>query len=115
MFPLTNSQVQTLVGQWCDRPVESIPGTFAIYEITLDERAVPFVHITFADGSSLQEELVVAVNNTFDKTSPDGDYFHINPETGQLDLMDEFGLIRSAKPIESKTQFSKCLIWEPHG
>jgi len=64
----------------------------------------------FADASNLVRELREASGGIFEVVdSGSGDRCRIVPNSGQLQLLDNDGLIRIAKRLENTQQFGDCI------
>ena len=100
---------ETTIGRWCDRMVPNMPkhnGTMAIV-ITNDGKVV--LKSKFNDGSSIINELREAPGGIYVAIgSSSGDKYRVIPSTGNLQLLDNDGLVRVATRLENTPQRNEC-------
>jgi hypothetical protein len=99
----------TTLGRWCDRMLPSMPQYNAIITIRLNASGQAEGHIEFGDGSQTTRALREASGDMFEIIdSPSGDKYRITPASGDLQLIDNDGLIRVARRLENKPVPREC-------
>ena len=100
---------ETTLGRWCDRMIPGTPKynrTMAIV-ITNDGKIV--LKSRFGDGSSSANELEESSGGIYLQIgSRFGDKYRVVPSTGELQLLDNDGLIRVAFRLENAPQRNEC-------
>lgn len=110
LLALTTNAAGTelVIGRWCDRMIPNLPqynSTMAI--IINDGKAV--LKSKFNDGSSSIRELREATGSIYEIIgSGFGEKYRIVPGSGDLQLIDEDGLIRVATRLENTPQSNEC-------
>ena len=101
---------ETTIGRWCDRMIPSNPQynrTMAIV-VTNDGRVV--LQSTFNDGSTSVNELREAPSGIYEKIgSGSGDKYRVVPSSGDLQLLDNDGLVRVARRLENTPRRNECV------
>jgi hypothetical protein len=102
------ARAETTIGRWCDRAVPSAPTYNRIIAIVATDDGQVELRATFADGSSNTERLE-EVGEIYEKTnSASGDRYRIVGTTGNLQLIDNDGLIRTATRLENVPTAGEC-------
>lgn len=100
---------EIVVGRWCDRMLPNMPDFNRIIEIVINEDDEVIMRNDFADGSSGQDKLEEVSGSRYVKIdSPSGDNYRIVSSSGDLQLLDEDGLIRTATRLENKASSGEC-------
>ena len=82
--------------------------TVMVIVITGDGKVV--LKSKFSDGSSSITELREIMGNIYEQIGSDhGDKYRIVPSSGDLQLLDDDGLIRVARRLENTPQSKECL------
>ena len=101
---------ETTIGRWCDQMIPNNPQynrTMAIV-VTNDEKVV--LQSAFNDGSSSVNELREASSGIYSKVgSSSGDKYRVVPSSGDLQLLDDDGLVRVARRLENTPQRNECV------
>ena len=107
-FAISGMADELIIGRWCDRMIPNMPKynrTMAI--VVADDRVL--LKSEFGDGSSSVNELREAGGGVYEKTgSATGDKYRIVSNTGELQLLDQDGLIRIAARLENTPQRGEC-------
>ena len=97
------------IGRWCDRMMPNIPKYDSILSIFITSDGKVILKAEYGDGSSGMYELRERVGNIYEKIgSSFGDKYRIVPSTGNLQLLDDDGLIRVATRLENSPQGNEC-------
>jgi len=100
----------TLVGRWCDTMIPGNPKFNHLIVIAITDRGAAEMHSEFGDGSSGTHNLKEKSGSIFEKVgSGSGDKYRVVPGNGDLQLLDNEGLIRTARRLEAKTKVGDCL------
>ena len=100
------TRAETVIGRWCDVWTPSMKNVLAIV-ITNDGNAV--LRINLFDGTSDEYQLNETSEGFYvEVDSGHGDKYRIVPSTGELQLLDNDGLIRVANRLENTVQPSEC-------
>ena len=100
---------ETTIGRWCDRMVPGTPQYNRIMTIVVADEGKVVLKSQFGDGSSSRNELREAAGGIYEKIgSPHGDKYRIIPGTGNLQLLDDDGLIRVAARLENTPSSREC-------
>lgn len=98
-----------VIGRWCDQPVPNYRGADMV--ITIVARgASAFVRYEFVDGTTAEAELVEQSGAVFVVVdSGHGDRYRVVPGNGELQLIDNDGLIRVARRLENQPTPRDCV------
>ena len=96
------------IGRWCDRMIPNIPKYDAILAIFITSDGKVILKAEYGDGSSGMYELRERSGNIYEKIGSSGDKYRIVPSTGNLQLLDDDGLIRVATRLENTPQSNEC-------
>ena len=97
------------IGRWCDRMIPNIPKYDSILAIFITSDGKVILKAEYGDGSSGMYELRERSGNIYEKIgSSFGDKYRIVPSTGNLQLLDDDGLIRVATRLENTPQSNEC-------
>ena len=98
------------IGRWCDRMIPNLSKYNQTMAIVIANDGKVILKSNFNDGSSSINELREAAGSIYEKIgSRSGDKYRIDPSTGNLQLLDEDGLIRVATRLENTPQRNECL------
>ena len=97
------------IGRWCDRMIPNVPKYDSILAIVITSNGEVVLKENYGDGSSGTYELRESGGNIYEKVGSNfGDMYRIVPSTGNLQLLDEEGLIRVARRLENTPQSGEC-------
>ena len=100
---------ETTMGRWCDRMIPGTPTYNRIMAIVVADGGKIVLRSQFGDGSSSRNELRETAGGIYEKIgSPHGDKYRIIPGTGNLQLLDDDGLIRVATRLENTPSRREC-------
>lgn len=100
---------ETTIGRWCDRMVPNLPQFNRTIAIIIADDGKVLLMSNFNDGSSSVNELREAPGNIYEMMdSSSGDKYRIVANTGDLQLLDDDGLIRIASRLENTPQNNEC-------
>lgn len=100
---------ETTVGRWCDRMIPNMPKHNYIMAIVIGDEGKVVLKRQFRSGSSSTHELREVAGNIYEMPgSRYGDKFRIVPSTGNLQLLDNDGLIRIASRLQNTPQRGEC-------
>ena len=101
---------ETTIGRWCDRMIPGTPTYNRIMAIVIADNGKVVLQSQFRDGSSsTTRELREAAGSIYEKIgSTSGDKYRIIPSTGNLQLLDEDGLVRVAARLENTPSSREC-------
>lgn len=106
---LSGASDDVVLGRWCDRMVPSMPRMNAVLEIKISDLDGVIIESSFRDGSSLRRVLEERGNEVYaDPDSASGDRYRIVSSTGDLQLIDDDGLIRTARRLENVPRAGEC-------
>jgi len=101
---------ETVLGRWCDQLVPNIPTMRAEITIKVLEGGEAVADLRFFDGSDLRRRLIEQSGGIFRVAdSTFGDRYRVVPGNGELQLIDNDGLIRTARRLENVPQPGDCL------
>ena len=104
---LGSASAETVLGRWCDKSLPSLPQHNSVMTIVITDEGKVMLRERFADGSALEEELREAAGGIYEMAGTD-DKFRIVPSTGNLQLIDNDGLIRTAIRLENTPRSGEC-------
>lgn len=108
-IPGVATAADNIVGRWCDRMVPNLPKFSTVMTIAVTESGDLELRRMFADGSEstarLREE---GADLYFQVDSSTGDRYRIVASTGELQLIDNDGLIRVARRLENRPTTGEC-------
>ena len=100
---------ETTIGRWCDRMIPNLPEYNRTMAIVITNDGKVMLKSKFSDGSSSINELREIMGNIYEQIGSDhGDKYRIVPSSGELQLLDEDGLIRVAGRLENTPQSKEC-------
>lgn len=100
---------ETVVGRWCDKMVPNAPDFNGTMSLVITDDGTPEMRTKFNDGSNRTVPLSEEGNEVYKEIgSRFGDGFRIVPSTGNLQLLDNDGLIRTAKRLENTPRKGEC-------
>ena len=103
------STQEYIIGRWCDRRLASTEEYSNLIEIVGGEAGSVVQRSTFADGASTQSVLEEVGDGVFLVAgSSSGERYRIVPNTGDLQILDNDGVIRTASRIKSSDSNSSC-------
>ena len=101
---------ESIIGRWCDRMIPNMPKYNRTMAIVVADEGRVLLRSEFGDGSSSVNELREARGGVYEKIgSATGDKYRIVSNTGDLQLLDQDGLIRIAARLENTPQGNECL------
>ncbi len=107
---LPASAADITLGRWCDKVNAFIPQADRVLTILIKDNGAVVAHSLFRDGSSGERALIEQRGDIFRvEDSPNGDSYRIVASTGDLQIFDRDGLIRSATRLENIVQQGDCL------
>jgi hypothetical protein len=100
---------ELFLGRWCDKQVPNIPAYNGVLEIAVSESGAVELRRYYGDKSSGTSSLTQSDNGTYwVDGSSSGDSFRIVQSSGDLQLLDNEGLIRVASRISDSPQSREC-------
>ncbi len=97
------------IGRWCDRMLPNMPQYNRTIEIVIFERHSPIARNSFADGSTYEQMLEELGGDLYAVSdSPSRDKYRVVASSGDLQLLDEDGIIRSARRLENTPLDGEC-------
>ncbi|MHA7873167.1 MAG: hypothetical protein ACX939_12525 [Hyphococcus sp.] len=101
---------ETIVGRWCDQMIPNNPKFRAELSIVIKDNGDVVMRSKYADGSGGTYPLNEIGNDMYEQqNSRHGDKYRIVRSTGELQLLDNDGLIRTAKRLENTPHRGDCL------
>ncbi|MCH7807047.1 MAG: hypothetical protein IH995_07895 [Proteobacteria bacterium] len=99
----------TIIGRWCDEMIPSMPQYNGVLSIVISNDGIPLLLSSYNDGSSRENKLREIPGGIYEQIgSATGDKYRIAPSSGNLQLIDNDGLIRTAKRLENSPQLREC-------
>ncbi|WP_294924186.1 hypothetical protein [uncultured Paracoccus sp.] len=99
---------EVTIGRWCDAFAPSVNITQTIEFVTSSNKSLT-IRRSFSDGSGSETVLEELGNETYAEADASfGEKYRIVPSTGDLQLLDDDGLIRTAKRLENAPQEGEC-------
>ena len=106
----TTASAEITVGRWCDQLLPNNPKFKAELSIVVEDNGDVVLRSKHADGSSGSDPLDELGNDIYaNADSPHGEKYRIVPKTGELQLIDNDGLIRTANRLENDAVSGDCL------
>ena len=103
------ASAETVIGRWCDRMIPTMPKHNGVITILVTDQGGVEARIKYNDGSNLKNKLKEMSGNIFATIgSSSGDKYRVSSSTGDLQLLDNDGLIRVAKRLENKPSGREC-------
>ena len=100
---------ETMIGRWCDRMIPNMPEKNYVMTIVITNEGKVELRSNFRDGSSGKWELREEAGGIYKKVgSRWGDTYRIVPSTGNLQLLDNDGLIRIATRLGNTPKSKEC-------
>lgn len=104
----SSSASELTIGRWCDVLVRSMDLT-QIIEFSLMSDGSIVSRSFFSDGSSREAHLEELGNETYAEIDASfGEKFRIVPSSGDLQLIDDDGLISTARRLENTPRDGEC-------
>lgn len=101
---------ETTIGRWCDRMIPNNSKYNRTMAIVITSSGNLVLKSNFNDGSSSMNELREAPAGVYEKVeSSSGDKYRIVQNTGDLQLLDNDGLVRIAVRLENSPQRNECV------
>ena len=108
VFACTMATADTMIGRWCDR-WGSAYKSHRVMTITVRADGEILLSSKFGDGSSRSTPLRERPNGILEKVgSPYGDAYRIVPSDGNLQMLDQDGLIRVGRRLETTARPGEC-------
>jgi hypothetical protein len=109
MMGSTVATAETTIGRWCDKMVPTMSKYNYVMAIVITDEGKVVLRSRYNDGSSGEDMLreigggiYATIDNRF------GEKYRIVPNNGELQLIDNDGLIRIASRLENKPQPGEC-------
>ena len=100
---------ETTIGRWCDRMLPNMPKYNRTMAIVITDGGKVVLKWSAGDGSSSTNDLREASGGIYEKIgSSTGDKYRIVSSTGNLQLLDNDGLIRVAARLENTPRSNEC-------
>ena len=108
VFACTTATADTTIGRWCDR-WSSAYKSHRVMTITIRDDGGIVLSTKFGDGSSRSTPLRERPNGILEKVgSPHWDAYRIIPSDGNLQMLDQDGLIRVGRRLENTARSGEC-------
>ena len=105
------AHAETTIGRWCDKQIPNMPKYNGILAIVITDDGAIELRSRWGDGSSLVTELSEQSGEMYAAVgSSSGDKYRVVPADGNLQLLDNDGLIRVATRLENTPQPGDCGI-----
>lgn len=99
---------KNLIGRWCDKMAPKLPKLWIILEFEKQGDAT-IKRIIDRDGETFESELLAVGEKDFQvPESSSGDRYQIVPSDGSLQILDNEGLIRTARKLELTSSPNAC-------
>ena len=109
IFISSSAQAETIIGRWCDRAVPNFNQFNNVITIKIDDENATVLVQNFADGSSTSSVLRESSGAVYEiVSSATNERFRIVPNNGELQLLDNNGLIRTAERLENTVMPGEC-------
>ena len=106
---ISTAHAETTVGRWCDKQIPTMPIYNGILTIVITDDGAVELRTRWGDGSSLVTELSEQSGGIYAAVgSSSGDKYRVVPADGNLQLLDNDGLIRVAIRLENTPQPGEC-------
>lgn len=106
---IQSAQAETTIGRWCDRMIPNMPQYNTVMEIAITGAGNVELRSNSADGSSSAVALDEQGGGIYQQVdSHTGDQYRIIPSDGNLQLLDDDGIIRVARRLENAPQPDEC-------
>lgn len=100
---------ETTIGRWCDEMIPTVPEHNTVLEIVITQTGSPELRSKPANGSPYSKELDEQSGGIYlEIDSHTGDRYRIVPSTGNLQLIDNDGIIRVARRLENRPKPDEC-------
>ena len=100
---------ETTIGRWCDKMLPTMPQYNGIMEIVITDSGVIELRTRYGDGSSAVTKLDEQPGGIYGAVgSGSGDKYRVVPSDGNLQLLDNDGLIRVATRLENTPKPGEC-------
>ena len=105
------AHAETTIGRWCDKQIPTMPKYNGIMAIVITDDGAVELRTRWGDGSSLVIKLSEQGGGIYAAVgSSSGDKYRVVPADGNLQLLDNDGLIRVAIRLENTPQPGECGI-----
>ena len=109
IFATDLARSETTIGRWCDRMIPNLPEYNRTITIVIADDGKVLLTSNFKDGSSSVNELREGLDGVYEVIgSSSGDKYRFVASTGDLQLLDDDGLIRVASRLENAPQSNGC-------
>jgi len=106
---MSTVHAETTVGRWCDKQIPTMPKYNGILAIVITDDGAIELRSRWGDGSSLVTKLSEQGGGIYAAVgSSSGDKYRVVPADGNLQLLDNDGLIRVAIRLENTPQPGEC-------
>ena len=108
LVPSTGVASETMIGRWCDVVLRSANITQTIEFVIVADGAL-LMRRAFSDGSSDEVPLEELGGEVYAEVDADfGERYRIVGSSGELQLLDDDGLIRTARRLENTPRAGDC-------
>lgn len=109
MLASQGAQADMTLGRWCDRMVPNSPEFNTVMSIVLKDNGALVLVETMHGEKARTAKLRETNGRVYEEIGSDsGDKFRIIPSTGNLQLLDDDGLIRVARRLENQPKPGEC-------
>lgn len=109
LLTVGSAYAETTIGRWCSKTIPNMPKYNQIMEIVALDDGNVVLRSSFGDGSTKTDKLEESAGNLYKKAgSGSGDKYRIVASSGNLQLLDNDGLVRTAKKLENSPQKGEC-------
>ena len=106
---LSAAHADTVIGRWCDKQIPTMPKYSGILAIVINDDGSVEMRRRYGDGSSGVTKLSELGNGIYAADgSSSGDKYRVVPADGNLQLLDNDGLIRVAVRLENTPSPGEC-------
>ena len=100
---------ELVIGRWCDRPLPSMPSSNNIITIRIDENGgIELLRHFLNSGSETMKKTLTEIDSNVYRDDNANERYRIVSSTGNLQLLDDDGLIRSATRLENFPVEGEC-------
>lgn len=103
------ASAETVIGRWCDKQIPTMPQYNNVMTIYVSGLGRVMMRSNYNDGSSSVHELREMGGGVYAHIdSRSGDKYRIVGSSGELQLLDNDGIIRTASRLENTPQRGEC-------
>lgn len=109
MIAAPAKSAEIIIGRWCDRALPSLPQQNRTIAIVISEAHSAIARNSFADGSTNEQILEERSGDLYAVSdSPSRDMYRVVASSGDLQLLDMDGIIRTARRLENTPRDGEC-------